>query len=214
MSAETFRYLVDSYFYYNVIPLSLFEERSFKQMIELLYLDGHLNLPCAIKIKHFPTYDDYFDDETIVYGFHDIGIELEIITYNEDTNNINEEDLKCLLTFAFKKNCGIENEQLINENVSQLGLNNAILKTIDLLDWYCKELSLGNLSTFDNDIRKNVDYFMVLAEHYGVKHLIKAFFITGTPKYPDIDIEQLEKLRWFIANYEQLKKKHPLIIKR
>ena len=65
---------------------------------------------------------------------------------------------------------------------------------------------------FDNDIRKNVEYFMLLAEYYGVKHLIEAFFITGTSKYPDINCEQLEKLKWFIANYEQLKKKHPLII--
>jgi len=194
MDTDLVYHITDGYFFYNVIPLSAFEELSFMEIIEILHRRKLIDLPCTVKIKYFPTYDDYIDDST--YSFHDIGVGLEI-TYDEESH--------CLLTFTLDENCNI-----INNDTE---FNNALLKTLDLLNWYCKELSLGNLSTFDNDIRKNIDYFMLLASKYNVEHLIEMFFITGTPKYPDIDNEQLEKLKWFIANYEQLKKKHPLTIK-
>ena len=192
-----------AYWFYhtNNIPLYVFSEYTLQEIVKGLYEEDELEVPVTLKIEKFPTENDYVYKYDFLGSFNDIAVHIyDIIDYTDKPER--------LLDIPIDENFNVTHK--------------IAAKVTELFNWYCKGLAKGTFCQFDTDLRLNQWYFERLAKHYGVYSLIEDFFIEGDATYSkyikdpydeQIFLIELERLKDFIANYKQLKEKHPVIIK-
>jgi len=108
---------------------------------------------------------------------------------------------------------------------------------LDFYQWYCERLYICtvvydghsedkidlSVEAFDYDSLRNINYLLALAEQFGIRQIlydvcevgiIHLFSYVQEPSQTHLFIEQLEKLKDFICNYNMYRDMYPLTLGR